>query len=165
MANIYQVQNITDKIFNVFIRVIDYAIKQQFKSPVPILSTFEESYTDTMWQATTGGSEYFNNNKNYYWELDWQKYYDLAAVGTKAELKYIENDILSLYEKTLLPVIKMAKDEIVAKYESKNAELVPIVKKILDTVRIDIRNHSDFNYELGACLGIVKLHLEAVKPE
>lgn len=165
MANIYQVQNITDKVFNVFITVIDYGIKHQFKSPVPILSTYDDSYIEPNWYADTNGSKYFNNNKNYYWELDWQKYYDLAAVGNKAELEYIEKDINRLYKKTFRPIIKMAKDEIVAKYESKNAELVPIVKKILDTVRIDIRNHSDFNYELGACLGIVKLHLEAVKPE
>lgn len=160
VRDVNKAEEITDKIFKVLIRSIKYILENDLRDLIN--DEYESSYEGGDWPSSA-----YKNVKQQEWILDWEdKYFDYGTLPfDDGQIADIESEIIQKYQDKILPVIDVAKDEIIAKYKSKDSSLVPLVEKILDTVDIFIGNHSIFDPKEDNFEGEVLLQLEAQLPD
>lgn len=146
-------EDITDRIFQVLIKSIGYVLRSGIEDLLE--DEYDYSYQDGCWPNSR-----YMNEKRYLWRFDWKNYFmDDAVIGEYVGI--VESKIAKKYEDKILPVVMMAKEEIIKKYRNKNPSLIPLVKKILDTVDIVTEICNTFDIEDDNFGGKVQLKLEA----
>lgn len=150
MISLGAAEKIADNIFKVFINTVQYVIENTLADK--ILGTWQDDRNDGNWANYS-----YANTKLHGWRIDWKKYEEHRALNI--------TEIVNEYGKAFQPVINYAKAQIVEKYKSRDIQLLPLVKKILDTVRVIPSTHPIFDPSIGNYYGMVILKLEAQMPE
>lgn len=150
MISLGAAEKIADNILKVFINTVQYVIENTLSDK--ILGTWWDDRPDGNW-----ADDSYANIKFCAWRVDWNKYEWYRSFNI--------TETINTYNKAFKPVIDYAKLQIVEKYRAKDPELLPLVRKILATVRVTTEIHPEYDPTIGRYYGMVTLKLEAQLPE
>ena len=150
MISIEAAEKIADNIFKVFTNTVQYVIENTLADK--ILWTLRDDWPDDNW-----ADDSYANIKFCEWRVDWNKYEEHGAFNI--------TKIVNEYNKAFKPVIDYAKLQIVEKYRAKDSELLPLVRKILATVKVTTTIHPEYDPTISWYYGMVTLKLETQLPE